>query len=76
MKTSLRVVLLIVVLVLMVANVSADLSRSDKKAIKSMVDGKLYLRVEAPCIDGRHAFGAFTAPVVEVSRETPRNRDR
>ena len=61
---------LIAVLLLAVAPVGAELSKDDRKAIKSALkDGTLYMRMDAPCSTGRHAYGTYKRPLVEVSPE-------
>ena len=62
---------LVTALVLAVQPVSADFSKADRKeAKKSLVgSGTMYLRVDAPCATGRHAYGTYTKPLVEVSPE-------
>ena len=46
---------------------AGGLSKSDKKEIKKMLDGTLYARVDMPCATGRHAYGTYKRPLVEVS---------
>ena len=49
---------------------SAELSREDRKKIQKEVEGaELYLRVDAPCATGRHPYGVYKRPLVEVSPE-------
>jgi hypothetical protein len=43
------------------------LSRQDQKKAKQVLSGTLYLRFDAPCTQGRHPFGVFYSPLVEVS---------
>lgn len=43
------------------------LSRQDKKAAKQLLSGKLYVKFDVPCTQGRQPFGVFYSPVVEVS---------
>jgi hypothetical protein len=46
------------------------LSKESKKKIKNMLDeGKLYMRMDAPCAPGRHPYGTYKRPLVEVSPE-------
>lgn len=48
----------------------AELSRDDKKQIKEMLDdAELYMRVDAPCATGRHPYGTYKRPLVEISPE-------
>ena len=47
---------------------SGKLIKGDKKKIKQMLDeGRLYLRIDAPCATGRHPYGVYKRPLVEVS---------
>lgn len=52
-----------------VPSAQAQLTKADKKAIKKAVKGKLYLRMDAPCATGRHPYGTYKKPLVEVSPE-------
>ena len=45
----------------------AAISRHDKKEAKHVFSGPLYLRMDAPCTQGRHPFGVFYSPLVKVS---------
>lgn len=48
----------------------AQLSKPDRKQIKRILDGgTLYARIDMPCETGRHPFGTYKAPLVEVSPE-------
>jgi hypothetical protein len=49
---------------------AAELTKSDKQEIKRMLGGKLYMRIDAPCATGRHPYGVYTRPLVEVSPES------
>ncbi len=46
---------------------SAAISKEDKKAAKKLLEGTLYFRIDAPCGLGRHPFGTYKFPLVEVS---------
>ncbi|MEO1088347.1 MAG: hypothetical protein AAFY88_29295 [Acidobacteriota bacterium] len=49
---------------------TAELSRDEKKAIeKKLEDVTLYMRMDAPCATGRHPYGVYKKPLVEVSPE-------
>ena len=50
---------------------AAALNRQDRKAAQKMLAGDLYLRVDAPCTQGRQPFGIYLAPLVEVSPKGP-----
>ncbi|HEX9734489.1 MAG TPA: hypothetical protein VGG06_21165 [Thermoanaerobaculia bacterium] len=60
---------LVVVLALPVATAEGKLDKSVRKQIKSALQGTLYLRMDAPCATGRHSFGTYVRPLVEVSPE-------
>lgn len=47
----------------------AQLSKADQKAAEKLTSGTLYMRVDAPAATGRHAYGTYTRPLVEVSPE-------
>ena len=47
----------------------AKMPKSDRKEAKRMLDGTLYLRMDAPCATGRHPYGTYKRPLVEVSPE-------
>ncbi len=49
------------------SSAQAALSRADQKKAKQILAGTLYLRFDAPCTQGRHPFGVFYSPLVEVS---------
>ncbi len=49
------------------APATAGISRQDKKAAKQMFSSTLYLRVDAPCTQGRHPYGVYQSPLVEIS---------
>lgn len=42
-------------------------TKAEKQEMKSMLKGPLYLKVDAPCATGRHAFGVYKRPLVEIS---------
>lgn len=56
-----------VAVALFASSAHAELSRSDKKQAEKMLKGTLYLRVDAPCTQGRQPFGVYLAPLVEIS---------
>jgi hypothetical protein len=48
----------------------AGISKKDKKAANQIANqGTLYAKIDIPCKTGRHAFGTYLAPLVEVSPE-------
>ena len=49
------------------SSAQAALSRADQKKAKQILARALYLRFDAPCTQGRHPFGVFYSPLVEVS---------
>jgi flagellar basal body rod protein FlgC len=59
---------LVLALLLPVTN-AWGLSKEGRKEAKSMLKGTLYLRMDAPCATGRHSFGVYKRPLVEVSPE-------
>jgi hypothetical protein len=64
-RTSLFVVSLSVVLPSLA---HAELSRDDRKQIKQVLDdADLWMRVDAPCATGRHPYGTYQRPLVEIS---------
>src|SRR6185295_5250847 len=52
---------------LLASTAHAELSKADRKAAQKMLGGTLYLRTDAPCTQGRHPFGVFLSPLVDVS---------
>lgn len=42
-------------------------SRQERKQAKELFSGPLYMRLNAPCTQGRHPFGVYYSPLVEVS---------
>lgn len=77
MKKLVKMVLVLFVSILPVATAwGGDLSKSDREQIKdALSSGTLYLRVDAPCATGRHAFGVYKRPLVEVSPEGANTED-
>lgn len=59
------------VLLAAAAPATAALNRQDRKAAEKMLAGDLYLRIDAPCTQGRQPFGIYLAPLVEVSPKGP-----
>ncbi len=58
----------LVALALLIPSVAEALSKSDRKRAKQLLkNGPLYMRIDAPCETGRHPFGVYYSPVVEVS---------
>lgn len=47
----------------------AALPKSDRSAAKAMMSGTLYVRLDVPCATGRHPFGTYKRPLVQVSPE-------
>ena len=48
---------------------AAAFTKAEKQEMKRMLSGPLYLKVDAPCATGRHAFGVYKRPLVEISPE-------
>ncbi|MEM8961318.1 MAG: hypothetical protein AAGD38_07575 [Acidobacteriota bacterium] len=63
----LRLVAMLAILALIPISASAELSRDDLKEAEKMFDGDVYMRVDAPCATGRHPYGTYKRPLVEVS---------
>jgi len=66
----LRKILLVASAVFLVLSLPsrAELSRADRKAAQKKLEaGRLYLRFDAPCTQGRHPYGVYSSPVVDVS---------
>jgi hypothetical protein len=49
------------------APATGAISRQERKAAEKMLDGRVYLRLDAPCNKGRHPYGIYYSPLVEVS---------
>lgn len=47
----------------------AGLGKSEKKEIKKLLGGTLYARIDMPCATGRHAYGTYKRPLVEVTKD-------
>lgn len=67
MKTRTRLGLALAIAMLAPVAIQAEMSKADKKEAKRMMDGTLYLRLDAPCATGRHSWGTYKRPLVEVS---------
>jgi hypothetical protein len=62
---------------LLLVSAAAEPPKQDRKKIRQMLDsGKLYLRVDAPCVTGRHPFGVYYSPLVEVSPDGVNTEER
>jgi hypothetical protein len=57
------------VLLVLAVSVQAGANKEIKKKAKEMTRGTLYLRMDAPCATGRHAYGTYKRPLVEVTPE-------
>jgi hypothetical protein len=68
MKSTFRA-LMLVALILPAATAWGELAKAQRKQVKGLFDGTLYLRIDAPCATGRHSFGVYKRPLVEVSPE-------
>lgn len=75
MRKLLGLFLVLAVSTVPVATAWGDLSKSDRKQIKDAFEGTLYLRMDAPCATGRHAFGVYKRPLVEISPEGTNTED-
>ena len=45
----------------------AELPKSERNAVREMLGGTLYLRIDAPCRYGRQPFGTYVDALVEVT---------
>jgi len=52
---------------LLASTAHAELSKADRKQARKMLAGTLYLRTDAPCTQGRHPFGVYLSPLVDIS---------
>lgn len=50
-------------------------AKVDKKQIKAALEGTLYVRIDAPCATGRHVYGTYKRPLVEVSPDGANTTD-
>jgi hypothetical protein len=66
-RNKLRVTIAAATLVAAAVPATAALTRQDRKAAEKMLAGDLYLRIDAPCTQGRQPFGIYLAPLVEIS---------
>jgi len=47
---------------------TAQIPKKERKAAAAMLKGKtLYMLTDAPCTQGRHAYGVYQSPVVDIS---------
>ena len=69
MKKLVKLLPVLVMSVLPVATAFGELSKPERKKIKAAFSGTLYLRMDAPCATGRHPYGVYKRPLVEVSPE-------
>lgn len=59
---------ILVTLTLVASAAQATLSKQDRKQIKKdLKSGDLYLRMDMPCATGRHPYGTYVRPLIEVS---------
>ncbi len=54
---------------LLATNAQAKLAKADRKAAKKLFSDKIYLKLDAPCTKGRHSWGVYYSPLVEVTPE-------
>ena len=52
---------------MLASTAGAEISKEDRKRSAAMTKGTLYLRLDAPCTQGRHPYGVYQSPLVEVS---------
>lgn len=67
MKTLSRLLGALILLTTCVPAAQAQLSRADLKQANAYLAGTLYARIDIPCGTGRHPFGTYKIPLVEVS---------
>jgi len=69
MKSWRKIAITTTLLLLAASSVQAVLSKADRKQIKQRMksSGTLYLRMDMPCATGRHPYGTYVRPLVEVS---------
>lgn len=58
-----------IALMLPAATTLGELAKPQRKQAKQLFDGTLYMRLDAPCATGRHTFGTYVRPLVEISPE-------
>ena len=63
----LRVLAVVASVFLFVPAGRAELSGNDRQQAKKMIEGTLYLRIDAPCMYEIGGFGLGVEPLVEVS---------
>ena len=68
-------VLLAIVALTLPGVADAKLTKAGKKEIRARFDGRLYLRMDAPCATGRHPYGTYKRPLVEVSPDGTNTAD-
>lgn len=62
-----RTIVAALALFLAAAAADAQLAREEQKRAKALLKGTLYLRIDVPCETGRHPYGIYHRPLVEVS---------
>jgi hypothetical protein len=67
MRRSFQAALVLLVLIVSAAQLSAEIPKAQRKEAKAYLAGTLYLRIDAPCGTGRHPMGTYKFPLVEVS---------
>ncbi len=58
-----------IALIIPAATTWGGLAKPERKQAKALFKGTLYLRMDAPCATGRHPYGTYKRPLVEVSPE-------
>lgn len=59
----------VIACMLLASSPSFALTKAERKEIKRILANPLYLKVDAPCATGRHAFGTYKRPLVEITPE-------
>lgn len=49
------------------STLDAQITKEDKKKAKALFSGKVYMRIDAPSKKGRHPYGIYYSPLVDVS---------
>lgn len=57
----------IVAFALLAQPATAKLDRKERKSAEKMFGDRVYLRIDAPATKGRHPYGVYYSPLVEVS---------
>lgn len=67
MKTRTLLPTTLLALALLAQPAAAKLDRKERKSAEKMFGDRVYLRIDAPATKGRHPYGVYYSPLVEVS---------